>query len=64
MKLVRNAFIGICSSAVSDCVSNSLRVIKTIKQTSGDANLSYVQCVQGVIKKDGISGLLGALLRP
>jgi len=31
--LVRSAFLGLCASCVSDCTSNSLRVIKTTKQT-------------------------------
>eukprot|EP00854_Cymbomonas_tetramitiformis_P002228 gene2228-2939_t len=62
-KLLRNAAIGICSSAVSDCVSNSLRVIKTIKQTNTDANLSYVAAIKGVVEKDGITGLLGRGLK-
>jgi hypothetical protein len=32
-RLLRSAFIGFCSSFVSDCCSNSIRVIKTAKQT-------------------------------
>ena len=36
--LARNAGIGMCASFVSDCISNSLRVIKTIKQTSGNVD--------------------------
>lgn len=36
-KMLRNAAIGIASSCVSDTVSNSLRVIKTVKQTNADA---------------------------
>merc|ERR1719199_62241 len=59
MKLVRNAMIGIISSAVSDCISNSLRVLKTIKQTNADANLSYGQAIKSVVDKDGWSGLFG-----
>lgn len=35
MTLVRSAVIGISASCVSDCISNSLRVIKTTKQTAG-----------------------------
>eukprot|EP00238_Polyblepharides_amylifera_P009741 CAMPEP_0196580110 /NCGR_PEP_ID=MMETSP1081-20130531/27022_1 /TAXON_ID=36882 /ORGANISM="Pyramimonas amylifera, Strain CCMP720" /LENGTH=369 /DNA_ID=CAMNT_0041899897 /DNA_START=52 /DNA_END=1161 /DNA_ORIENTATION=- len=58
-KLLRNALIGIISSCVSDTVSNSLRVIKTVKQTSGDANLSYIGAIKGVMEKDGLSGLFG-----
>ena len=62
-KLLRNAAIGICASAVSDSVSNSLRVIKTVKQTA-TADMSYVDCVKGIIAKDGVKGLFGrGLLR-
>ncbi len=35
-KLLRNAGIGFCSSAVSDTVSNSIRVVKTTKQTAAE----------------------------
>lgn len=59
MKLVRNAGIGIAAAAVSDCVSNSLRVIKTVKQTSPDPNLSYMGAVQSVVKQGGIASLFG-----
>jgi hypothetical protein len=62
-QLARNAVIGMCASFVSDCVSNSLRVVKTIKQTSGDANLGYVGAVKGVIKTDGLAGLFGRGLK-
>ena len=57
--LARNAFIGMCASFVSDCVSNSLRVVKTIKQTNADANLGYIGAVKTVIEKDGLKGLFG-----
>ena len=33
LSLVRSAFLGLAASCVSDCTSNSLRVIKTTKQT-------------------------------
>jgi hypothetical protein len=59
MKLVRNAFIGICSSSVSDTVSNSLRVLKTVKQTSSDAKLGYVQAFRNIVATEGVRGLLG-----
>uniref|UniRef100_A0A7S2WCX6 Mitochondrial carrier protein n=1 Tax=Mucochytrium quahogii TaxID=96639 RepID=A0A7S2WCX6_9STRA len=55
-KLARNALIGFCSSFVSDCTSNSIRVIKTTKQTSRET-ISYPQAVKLVIEKDGVSGL-------
>ena len=56
---VRNAVIGMAASIVSDCISNSLRVVKTVKQTSGDAKLGYLEAVKGVIAKDGMKGLFG-----
>jgi len=59
MKLVRNAGIGICAAAVSDCVSNSLRVIKTVKQTSPDPNLSYTGAIKSVVQQGGIGALFG-----
>lgn len=34
LSLVRSAFLGFCASCVSDVVSNSLRVVKTTKQTA------------------------------
>jgi hypothetical protein len=34
LSLVRSAFLGLCASCVSDITSNSLRVIKTTKQTA------------------------------
>lgn len=61
-KLVRNACIGFCSSAVSDTVSNSLRVIKTTRQTTQE-KMSYSDAARGVIQKDGILGLFGRGLK-
>ena len=54
--LVRSAGMGFCASLISDTTSNSIRVIKTVKQTSPDA-LSYTQCVKQVVEADGIQGL-------
>ena len=45
-KLTRNAAIGFCSSFVSDCVSNSIRVITTAKQTS-TVTVGYLQVANG-----------------
>eukprot|EP01046_Picozoa_sp_COSAG06_P009752 COSAG06_NODE_515_length_14818_cov_1329.391263_11_plen_231_part_00 len=45
-KLTRNAVIGFCSSFVSDCVSNSIRVITTAKQTS-TVTVGYLQVANG-----------------
>jgi len=57
-KLARNAVVGFCSSAVSDTISNSIRVIKTVKQTHPD-KLTMAECASLVIKKDGVIGLFG-----
>ena len=57
-QLVRNAFIGFTSSVVSDTISNSLRVIKTTKQTY-QHSISYKETINDIITKDGYSGLFG-----
>ena len=61
-KLGRNAVIGFCSSAVSDTVSNSIRVLKTYRQTS-DVKISYMEAANNVIKQDGLAGLFGRGLK-
>jgi len=57
-KLGRSAVIGFCSSAVSDCCSNSIRVIKVYKQSNKES-ISYPEAVRRVIKEDGVVGLFG-----
>mmetsp|Transcript_3714 Transcript_3714/g.7194 ORF Transcript_3714/g.7194 Transcript_3714/m.7194 type:complete len:432 (+) Transcript_3714:116-1411(+) len=62
--LFRSAALGLSASCVSDCVSNSLRVIKTTKQTAGlgdDATkeISYQEALSLVLEKDGLLGLFG-----
>ncbi|CAJ1355242.1 unnamed protein product [Effrenium voratum] len=54
-QLLRNAGIGFCASVVSDTVSNSLRVLKTHRQTG---ERSYMGIAQSVIRTDGVTGLL------
>lgn len=61
-KYVRNAVIGFCSAAVSDTCSNSLRVLKTTKQTSL-VQVSYVDAAKDIIAKDGLVGLFGRGLK-
>lgn len=61
-KLVRNACIGFCASAVSDSISNSIRVIKVYKQTNEIA-ITYPQAFQEVVAKDGVLGLMGRGLK-
>lgn len=68
LSLARAALLGLGASCVSDICSNSLRVIKTTKQTAqlgqkeGEAeaeDLSYPEIVSMILEKDGIVGLLG-----
>ncbi len=74
LSLARSAFLGLSASCVSDVCSNSLRVIKTTKQTArlgkiddGSApaeiekakQLSYADIVKQIIETDGIKGLFG-----
>lgn len=66
--LVRSAALGVTASGVSDCVSNSLRVIKTTKQTAGlddgkSGEISYKEALDLVLETDGIAGLLGRGLK-
>lgn len=62
--LVRSAALGLTASSVSDCVSNSLRVIKTTKQTAAlsggtGKEITYREALALVIETDGIKGLFG-----
>ena len=72
--LLRSAIMGLSASCVSDCVSNSLRVIKTTKQTaslgkSGSTEIeeakeiTYREALNLVLEQDGIQGLLGRGLK-
>lgn len=76
LSLLRSAALGLSASCVSDVCSNSLRVIKTTKQTArlgstqeegfgGDAvgDISYPQIVRNIIEKDGLEGLFGRGLK-
>jgi len=51
-KLFKRASIGLYSSVISDTTSNFVRVIKTIKQTSGNT-LSYNETVKYLWEKEG-----------
>jgi hypothetical protein len=59
--LCRNAAIGFIASVTSDTVSNSLRVIKTCRQTN--ETMSYQQIVSKIIEEDGYAGLFGRGLK-
>lgn len=58
MALVRHAFIGAVSATVSDVTSNSIRVMKTKKQTSPDPNMGYIKAMREVIDSDGVLGFM------
>jgi hypothetical protein len=62
LKLMRNAFIGFCSSVVSDTVSNSIRVVKVYRQTATEV-ISYPEAVKQVIQQDGVLSLFGRGLK-
>merc|ERR1712039_1073425 len=61
-KYVRNALIGFASAAVSDTVSNSLRVLKTTVQTSL-VPVGYIESAKLIIEKEGVAGLFGRGLK-
>ena len=54
--LIRSALLGFFSAMTSDIVSNSVRVVKTAKQTA-DRDISYAGTVSKIVAKDGLSGL-------
>lgn len=58
LKLSRSALLGVSATCVSDVLANSLRVVKTTRQTSAK-NLGYWEAVRQVIDSDGLTGLLG-----
>lgn len=63
-QLIRNGFVGLAASIVSDTMVNSLRVIKTTKQSLGSKhNLSYFETIRMVLAADGWKGLFGRGLR-
>lgn len=55
LNFLRSGSIGFCSSATSDIVSNSIRIMKINKQTGNEA--SYKEVVENVLKKDGVVGM-------
>merc|ERR1719499_2612861 len=61
-KYVRNAVIGFASAAVSDTCSNSLRVLKTTRQTAL-VPVSYADAAKEIVAKEGLVGLFGRGLK-
>jgi len=56
LRQLRSALIGFLSSLSSDTVSNSVRVVKTAKQTA-EVEMSYLATVSAIIAQDGVQGL-------
>lgn len=56
-KYSRYASIGFSSTMTSDIISNSMRVIKTNRQTA-ITEQSYLTIIKDILKTDGINGLL------
>eukprot|EP00591_Stephanopyxis_turris_P009670 CAMPEP_0195528600 /NCGR_PEP_ID=MMETSP0794_2-20130614/30806_1 /TAXON_ID=515487 /ORGANISM="Stephanopyxis turris, Strain CCMP 815" /LENGTH=300 /DNA_ID=CAMNT_0040659763 /DNA_START=56 /DNA_END=958 /DNA_ORIENTATION=- len=61
-KTARNAGIGLAASFVSDVSSNSIRVLKTYRQTA-KVPVGYVTAAKQIISKDGLFGWNGLLFR-
>ena len=59
----RNAFIGFNASVMSDTISNSLRIVKTAKQSHMNPNITYRKIVDEIVMKDGVIGLFGRGLK-
>jgi len=55
-KLIRSALLGFISALASDIVSNSVRVVKTAKQTAS-VDITYAATVSKIVAEDGIAGL-------
>jgi len=52
----RSAIIGFISSFTSDVISNSVRVVKTVKQTA-TIDIGYLATASQIIAEDGVQGL-------
>jgi len=60
LRTIRNGFIGFTASMVTDCCTNSLRVLKAIRQAE---DISYRKAAKLVIEKDGMIGLFSRGLK-
>ena len=61
VSLLRSALIGLFASSASDICSNSLRVLKTTRQTDSttDSKRSYYDTARAIVAKEGLGGLFG-----
>ena len=46
------------ASLVSDCISNSARVVKVYKQAAADAGMTYGRALREIVAADGVVGLM------
>ncbi|KAL1524441.1 hypothetical protein AB1Y20_019336 [Prymnesium parvum] len=56
LRLLRSASLATCATCVSDVLSNSIRVVKTTRQTA-ETTLSYTAAAKSVLATDGLDGL-------
>lgn len=56
--LLRNGFMGFFSSAFSDCLCNSLYIVKTHRQVNSTP-ISYLRVAASIIERDGLRSILG-----
>lgn len=56
LALSRNAAIGFLATLVSDTVSNSVRVVKTYKQTHA-STITYKKVITDILEKEGVGDL-------
>mmetsp|Transcript_58829 Transcript_58829/g.137392 ORF Transcript_58829/g.137392 Transcript_58829/m.137392 type:complete len:451 (+) Transcript_58829:3-1355(+) len=58
-RIIRNGIMGMCASTASDITSNSLRVLKTKRQSARTTDdVGYGEAANSIIKTEGISGFL------
>eukprot|EP00040_Diaphanoeca_grandis_P016927 m.87788 g.87788 ORF g.87788 m.87788 type:complete len:335 (-) comp26118_c0_seq1:420-1424(-) len=55
-KIIRSAGLGLVSAMISDTISNSIRVVKTVAQTS-EENIGYHGALAQVLNEGGLSAL-------
>eukprot|EP01083_Nonionella_stella_P020039 55594_1 len=61
-KLGRRAMMGFVASVISDTLSNSIRVVKTYRQTAAEA-ITYPNAVRAIIREGGMVSLFGRGLK-
>jgi len=60
MRIVRNGVAGIMASMISDMISNSLRILKVMRQATVEGSIGaegYLSDAREVMTKDGVAGI-------